>query len=107
MRGEPAVRKSTEGTRTFNAPSGAEEHPAVHEALCRVVESYARRFLLSRREREVLSALVVYRMDSKTTADKLAISYPTVRQYWSRICTKTGTDSSLSVVLDILDSLCE
>jgi DNA-binding NarL/FixJ family response regulator len=71
-----------------------------------LVLEFARAHHLSKRETEVLQAVVVRRLANKEAASELGISYGTIKVYWSRICSKLQCRDAASVLHQLIAHAC-
>jgi DNA-binding CsgD family transcriptional regulator len=69
--------------------------------------AFCRRHALSGREAAVFVGFVVERRSNKEIARSLGIAYSTVKQYWARICAKTGCPDQVTTVLVLSGELAD
>jgi DNA-binding NarL/FixJ family response regulator len=69
--------------------------------------AFCGRHAFSPRETAVFVGFVVERRSNKEIALALGIAYTTVKQYWTRICAKTGCSDQVTTVLVLSGELAE
>jgi DNA-binding NarL/FixJ family response regulator len=80
--------------------------PVNDDTVRAVVVSFARTHGLSERETDVIVAAVVHCLSNKEIGRALGISYGTVKQYWSGICSKMECRDAITVLHHLLAYAC-